>query len=71
MLSQLLDQKVVACQGAWRHIKRWWKGILPERGTISFGWTGLETVEESDRFYPLHTFRVGPDQDGGPTAKAG
>lgn len=54
----ILDEKVLYQSGALQRIRRWWRGVRPDLGTIMFGLTGLETVQETDRIRPLHTFRV-------------
>jgi len=54
----ILDEKVLSQHGALQRIRRWWRGIRPEKGQITFGLTGLETVQETDRIRPLYTFRV-------------
>ena len=55
---QLLDQKVISQNGPLQRVRRWWRGIHPEKGAIIRGWTGWETVEETDRIVPVHTFQV-------------
>ncbi len=55
----LLDEQVVWRQGRFQRIRRWWRGIHPERGTITQGWTGWETVEERDLILPVQVFTVG------------
>lgn len=47
--QDILDVQVIYQRGAFQRIKRWWRGIHPERGIIIRGWTGWETVEETDR----------------------
>jgi hypothetical protein len=54
----ILDEKIIARKGPLQRIKRWWKGIHPDRGTVHQGWTGLETVEEKDRIVPERVFTV-------------
>ena len=56
--KQLLDQKVLNQNGPLQRVRRWWKGILPGQGTITWGLTGWETVEEKERIIPAHTFLV-------------
>jgi hypothetical protein len=51
--TDLLDQQVIFQQGRYRRIRRWWRGIHPEKGTIVQGWTGWETVEEADQLLPF------------------
>ena len=55
---KVLDEKVVAQQGGFQRIKRWWAGVHPDKGVITKGWTGLETIEEKDKIIPIHTFAV-------------
>lgn len=55
---ELLDEKVLSSSGAWQRVRRWWRGIQPELGTITHGWSGWETVEECDRVRALHVFLV-------------
>jgi hypothetical protein len=56
--DELLDEKVIASHGPCQRVRRWWRGVHPEKGIIVRGWTGWETVEEADRVLPLHTFIV-------------
>lgn len=56
--QDLLDQQVIHQSGLVQRVRRWWKGIHPAKGTIIWGWTGWETVEEKDRIVPAHTFMV-------------
>jgi hypothetical protein len=54
----LLDEKVISQNGSLQRVRRWWKGVCTEKGTIIWGLTGWETVEETDRIVPRHTFIV-------------
>jgi hypothetical protein len=54
----LLDEQVVSQGRHLQHVKRWWRGVHPDRGCIVRGWTGWETLEEADRILPIHTFHV-------------
>ncbi len=58
---ELLDQKVIFQRGRLQRVRRWWSGIHADRGTVVRGWTGWETVEETDRVL-LRTFTVTDDQ---------
>ncbi len=51
---ELLDQKVIGVRGPWQRVRRWWRGVHPSKGHITWGWTGWETVEETDSFQPPH-----------------
>jgi hypothetical protein len=57
----ILDEKVIFRKGPLQRIKRWWKGIHPDRGMVHQGWTGWETVEEKDRIVPERVFTVKTD----------
>jgi hypothetical protein len=57
--NELLDEKVVFQRGPFRRVRRWWRGVHPDKGPIILGWSGWETLEEADRVLPLHTFAVG------------
>jgi len=57
-INELLDQKVISRNGPLQRIRRWWRGIHPNKGVITWGWTGWETLEETDRLIPIHLFRV-------------
>jgi hypothetical protein len=54
----ILDEKIIFRKGPLQRIKRWWKGVHPDTGTVVQGWTGLETVEEKDRIVPERVFTV-------------
>jgi hypothetical protein len=56
--AEILDVKVVFQQGRYQRIRRWWRGMHPNKGVITRGWTGWETVEEKDLILPVHTFDV-------------
>jgi hypothetical protein len=56
--DELLDEQVISQWGRYQRVRRWWRGIHPDRGVITRGWTGWETVEERDRLLPLRTFVV-------------
>jgi hypothetical protein len=60
--ADLLDEQVVWQQGRFQRIRRWWRGIHPEKGTITQGLTGWETVEEKDLIVPLRVFTVGQQE---------
>ncbi|OAI54957.1 hypothetical protein AYO44_13965 [Planctomycetaceae bacterium SCGC AG-212-F19] len=55
--AKLLDEKVIFQSGNLSRIRRWWSGVHPERGTITRGWSGWETVEEKDHVR-IRTFTV-------------
>ena len=54
---ELLDAKVIAQRGRVQRIRRWWRGVHPEKGTMTKGWTGWETIEEKDIIVP-HTIAM-------------
>lgn len=55
---ELLDEQVICQSGSWQRVRRWWRGIHPELGTITHGWSGWETLEECDRVRALYTVVV-------------
>ena len=55
--AKLLDEKVISQPGCIPRTRRWWSGVHPERGTITLGWSGWETVAENDHV-PIRTFTV-------------
>lgn len=54
---ELLDEKPIGQRGKLRRVRRWWRGMHPDRGVITRGWTGWETIEEIERV-PIRTFQV-------------
>ena len=54
--AELLDEKVMFQRGPLQGVRRWWRGIHPDKGTITRGWTGWETVEEKGSIMPAGTF---------------
>lgn len=59
--TDILDEQVISQQGRYKRIKRWWRGIHPDKGVIIQGYTGWETVEEKDLIVPVQTFHVQKD----------
>jgi hypothetical protein len=51
---ELLGEKTLGQKGPWHAVRRWWRGVHAQRGIITSGLTGLETVEEKERFVPTH-----------------
>jgi hypothetical protein len=49
---------VLSQRGPFRHTRRWWRGVHPGKGIVTKGWTGWETVEETNKIIPIHTFGV-------------
>ncbi|HLJ92920.1 MAG TPA: hypothetical protein VKU02_06980 [Gemmataceae bacterium] len=60
---ELLDEHVLFQHGRFQRVRRWWRGIHPDRGKVVHGWSGWETVEEVDRIVPAWTFTVKNDPD--------
>jgi len=60
--QEMLDEQVVYQKGCLRRIRRWWRGIHPDRGKVVHGLTGLETLEETDQILPTRTFIVDEPQ---------
>jgi hypothetical protein len=55
---ELLHEQVIQQHGSWQRVRRWWRGIHPELGTITLGWSGWETVEDGEHVRPVHVFGV-------------
>jgi hypothetical protein len=53
---EILDEKILYQNGAYKRIKKWLRGIHPELGQVTWGWTGWETVIEKDVIKALHTY---------------
>jgi hypothetical protein len=60
--AELLDQQVLYQHGLFQRVRRWWRGIHPEKGAITRGWTGWETVEETDHIVSIHCVAVAENQ---------
>ena len=54
----VLDTQIIYKSGCFMCVRQWIKGIHPQLGIISKGWTGWETIIEKDVIKPLHTFYV-------------
>jgi hypothetical protein len=54
---ELLDEKAISQRGKFRRVRRWLRGMHPDKGVITKGWTGWETVQETERL-PIRTFNV-------------
>jgi hypothetical protein len=54
---ELLDEKSISHRGKFRRVRRWLRGMHPDKGIITKGWTGWETVQETERL-PIRTFNV-------------
>ena len=50
---EVLDEQVIFERGHFQRVRRWWRGIHPEKGVIIRGRSGWETVEEKDRILPM------------------
>ena len=58
LTSEVLDEQVILEHGHFQRVRRWWRGIHPDKGVVVQGWTGWETVEEKDRILPMRTVFV-------------
>lgn len=56
--ADVLDEVVVYRCGSFKRVRRWLRGIHQERGSVSYGLTGWETIEEIDVIVPTKTFQV-------------
>ena len=55
---EVLDEQVIFECGHFQRVRRWWRGIHPDKGVVIRGWSGWETVEEKDRILPMRTVFV-------------
>ena len=55
---EILDEQIVYQNGPYMRVKRWLRGVHPKLGTITFGFTGWETLVEKDIIKPTRTFYV-------------
>lgn len=55
---EILDEQIIQKSGCFERGRRWLRGRHPKLGTIVWGLTGWETMQEFDRIRPLHTFTV-------------
>lgn len=52
---ELLGTVRIHLQGPLYRVRRYYRGIHPNLGTVHLGYTGLETVEETIVIVPLYT----------------
>lgn len=55
---EVLDTHILRQQGSFLLVRRWLRGKHPERGQLTWGYTGWETVEEKVIIRPIATFKV-------------
>jgi hypothetical protein len=55
---EVLDEQVIFEHGHFQRVRRWWRGIHPDKGVVIRGLSGWETVEEIDRILPMRTVFV-------------
>jgi hypothetical protein len=60
--TQILSEEIIYEWGSFKRVRRYLKGWHPERGKLSFGWQGKETIEEKDVIIPIKTFMVENEQ---------
>jgi len=58
LTSEVLDEQVILEHGHFQRVRRWWRGIHPDKGVVIRGLSGWETVEEKDRILPMRTVLV-------------
>ena len=69
---EVLDEQIVYQNGPFVRVKRWLRGVHPKLGTITYGFTGWETLVEKDIIKPSGTFYVYEnDHDANPTILRG
>lgn len=65
-MVEILDEWILHKSNSYERVRRWLKGIHPERGIITYGYTGWETVEEVDRIRPMKSFEVLDEKNTSP-----
>ena len=50
---ELLNEQVIFERGHFQRVRRWWRGIHPDKGVVIRGLSGWETVEETDRILAM------------------
>lgn len=58
MEIKIVGQTIVYDGVVLKRVKRYLQGSHPQRGSITNGHTGIETVEEIDVFVPKYKFEV-------------
>ncbi len=71
MEIEVLGEQVIHESGCYRRVRRWLRGIHPERGVIVRGLTGFETLVEVDVIRAMHTFTVLPEAGEAHSASVG
>lgn len=54
---EMLDEQIIYRNGPFMRVKQWFRGPFPEKGTLTFGFTGLETIVEKTVIRPLYSFQ--------------
>ncbi len=57
-MVEILDEITLSRSGCYRRIRRYLRGVHPDRGPIVMGLTGWETVEDVDVIIPLLVVNV-------------
>lgn len=55
---EILNTEIIYQSGSFMRVRRWLKGAWPTRGTLTRGWTGMETIEEVDFIRPVGHYTV-------------
>jgi len=55
---EILDEQIVYQDSTYLRVKRWLRGVHPNLGVITYGYTGWETVVEKDVIKSVNTFHV-------------
>ena len=58
MNVEVLSEIVLYQKGSYKRVRRYLRGVHPDRGVIIRGFTGLETIEEKDIIVPMGKFTV-------------
>jgi len=57
-MDEVLSEEVLYRNGVFLEVRRWLKGIHPEKGKVCWGWTGWETVQEISLIRPVNKVEI-------------
>jgi len=55
---EIVGTEVIAQSGCFMRVRRYYRGWHPQLGTLHFGWSGKETIEEADVIKAMGIFTV-------------
>lgn len=55
---EILEEHILSQSGCFKRVKRWLRGMHPTLGVLHRGYTGWETIQETDVVMAMGTFTV-------------